>query len=262
VTGLPWLRTRPAVDEEDVATIDRVRAAAAATAATGDRLEHLREPATAAFRAAVVLGAKAPASGIRARMRWLPRLPQTSAVRFATLLVAVGLLTSAGATALASSGPGQALYPARLSVESTLLVAFQAPGTSDGRLAWLERRLDEAESARRSGSDAAVRSALAAYADGLAALARDPADRDRILAPRIDDEIVRLVSLEAKVDEPGGRDIVRRALRDLGALRSRIDGAAAPAGGCGTACPGLDAGEAATHGRPPAGDAPARPSRR
>ena len=227
-------------DPGDVAIVDRILAIAAAAEPGPERLARLGTPARAAFRAKVSgraagaqPGARAPQARLGARRILLLR--RFAVPRFG---LTIGALAAACAMAIGATGPGQALYPARLSLESTILVGFQSPGSSVGRLSWLERRLDEAESAARSGSEAALDSALNAYLEGVAELARTPADREQATEARIDAEIGRLRTLAASRDaRSDGGEIARRALRAAEALRWREAGPRKPPGACREAPP-------------------------
>jgi hypothetical protein len=222
----PWPGRQHVVEAEagDPALVDRLRDAADATAASPERLASLSAPVMTAFRAATSTAAARERAGRATDGRWR-RSGRPLATRLVQVAVMLVALATAGATALASSGPGQALYPARLSLESTLLVAFQGPGTG-GRVTWLERRLDEAEAAARTGSDVALDSALGAYVDGLAMLARASTAADRVLAARLDTEITRLRVLEQTHDQepPGAAAVVRQALHAAVALRRHLGG--------------------------------------
>jgi hypothetical protein len=221
-------------DPVDAAIIDRIQAISAAAEAGPERLARLGMPAMAAFRAQASGQVAGVLPGVRAAQS-RRAAPRTLLRRFAVprFGLAIGGLAAAGIIAIGTTGPGQALYPARLSLESTILVGFQSPGSSVGRLSWLERRLDEAESAARSGSEAALDSALTAYLDGVAELVRTPADHERATEERLDAEIGRLRTLAASRDAGSdGGEIAHRALRALEALRWDEPGAQKPPGVC------------------------------
>jgi hypothetical protein len=105
--------------------------------------------------ALTIVRASASQSGAAPGQRRIPR----SAI---ALIAAAGLVAAIVGTAAAASGPGEALYDARLWVESVTLPS----DPSERAIAELDRlaeRLRELESATRRGDPAAAAAALAAY---------------------------------------------------------------------------------------------------
>lgn len=196
------------------------------------RIARVRERILLAGRVAATEAAVAPAGG---RIH-LGRRPDAAGGRIhvgrRAALLALGLtIATVGSVAGAESGPGEAFYDARLTVEALALPPDDTPEGIAARLALLDRRLAEATEASERGDDAAATAALGAYRSRLGELfpaAAGAVDLAAVAIPGIELAAVeRHLSADGGLLERIGRglraDPARaRLLDDVARIRSAI----------------------------------------
>ena len=165
-----------------------------------------------------------------------------AAMRRATALLAAAVLSLiAVGGALAASGAGGPLYPARVWIETVTLPSD--PGArAAAELTRLESRMSELEAAVRSGDRAAAAAALAAYEqiadEALAGAGTDQAAIDKLLAA-LDRHVAVLERVASQVPAQAAESIngnIEKAINHNDAAIQRIDAGPngnGPAGGSG-----------------------------
>jgi hypothetical protein len=205
-----------------------------------DGLEQLLE------RYAVERLALSPAATARLRAHLLeqaaarsgaPQRPWRTLRRSFALLAAAAIVATLTGGAVATSGPGGPLYPARLWVETVTLPG--EPGArTDAELTRLQVRLDEAAAAASSGNGAALSAAIEAYGvivDEALAAAGDDLDREARLELHLQRHQVVLQTLADRVPD-AAKDAIGRALERSDKALSQIS-KVKPGGGNGQATP-------------------------
>ncbi len=197
------------------------------------------------IRASLVARAGEPAGPAT---RPAPRIARRWRTAVAALAAAAVLLVAVGAAA-AASGPGGALYGARLWIESATLPTEPA-ARARAELLRLDRRLDEARAAAANGDAAAADAALGAYDDITAeAEAGVAGDTDRLT--HLESELSKhLAVLDALLDQvpAQAQGAIQHAIeRSSKALERLQSGGGTPGGGT----PGGQGGN--PHGSPQPG---------
>jgi hypothetical protein len=170
-----------------------------------------------------------------------------AAMRRATALLAAAVLSLiAVGGALAASGAGGPLYPARVWIE-TITLPSEPGARAAAELTRLESRMSELEAAVRSGDRAAVSAALAAYEqiadEALAGAGTDQAAIDKLLAA-LDRHVAVLERVVSQVPAQAAESItgnIEKAINHNDAAIQRIDttpNGIGPAGGGTGAQPG------------------------
>lgn len=163
---------------------------AAAHPVDAERIARVRERILLAGSVAATEAAAAPAGG------------RNHVGRRAAIL-ALGLtIATVGSVAGAESGPGEAFYDARLTVEALALPPDDTPEGVAARLALLDRRLAEATEASERGDEAAATAALGAYRSRLGELfpaAAGAVDLAAVAIPGIE-----LAAVERHLSADGG----------------------------------------------------------
>ena len=214
--------------------------------------ERLAPSPAAAARLRASLLVQAETRGNARRRTWL------TARRSFALLAAAAIVATLTGGAVATSGPGGPLYPARLWVETVTLPA--EPGArTDAELTRLQVRLDEAAAAASSGNGAAVSAAIEAYGgiiDEALAAAGDDLDREARLELHLQRHRVVLETLVDRVPDAAkdaiGRALERsdKALKQISKVKpSGGNGQGTPPGPDGSGPPGQSPG--APNGTPP-----------
>ncbi len=165
-----------------------------------------------------------------------------AAMRRATALLAAAVLSLiAVGGALAASGAGGPLYPARVWIETVTLPSDPAARAA-AELTRLESRMSELEAAVRSGDRVAAAAALAAYEqiadEALAGAGTDQAAIDKLLAA-LDRHVAVLELVASQVPAQAAESInsnIEKAINHNDAAIQRIDAGPngnGPAGGSG-----------------------------